>query len=32
MIIVDIVPEDDELVIEAQVSPIDIDRNFLLRR
>ncbi|MYA36606.1 MAG: HlyD family type I secretion periplasmic adaptor subunit [Gammaproteobacteria bacterium] len=26
MIIVDIVPEDDELVIEAQVSPIDIDR------
>ncbi len=26
MVIVDIVPEDDELVIEAQVSPIDIDR------
>ena len=26
MVIVDIVPEDDELIIEAQVSPIDIDR------
>ena len=26
MVIVDIVPEDDELVIEAQISPNDIDR------
>ena len=26
MIIVDIVPEDDEMIIEAQVSPLDIDR------
>ena len=26
MIIVDIVPEDDETIIEAQVSPLDIDR------
>ena len=26
MVIVDIVPEDDDLIVEAQVSPIDIDR------
>ena len=32
MRIVDIVPEKDDLVVEAKVSPVDIDRSLLVRK